>query len=355
MSDNLNGISVDAVGALVTAVRENPEKASTVWRAETVWQGGTRCAVSVRGHSYTLDEPPSLGGTNAGPNMVEEVALATGSCLAIGYALGATGRGIALEGGLQADVTGSLDLGKFLGVSDERPAGFGDVGVEVRLGVPAGTTDEQIGELHEHVVRTSPLGSILRRRVPVSVALASREAPPAPNAGSLVTNGVPLDAVGGLVAAARDDPEKRATTWRTSTAWSGAGLECRNKVRGHARVLDEPASLAGGDAGVNPVEAVVGAFSACLVVGVTLQAAVRGITLRGLRVTAEGSLDLRPFLGLADGNAGFSKVDAAVHVDAPGATDEQLRDLIDYVTATSPVGSILADEVPLRVSVGRQA
>jgi hypothetical protein len=61
-----------------------------------------------------------------------------------------------------------------------------------------------------------------------------------------------------------------------------------------------------------------------------------------------GQLDLRPFLGLAHGHAGYSKIDVDVRIDAD-ADASTLEEVHRQVVATSPVGHSLSNPVEVEV------
>src|SRR5690606_15890918 len=135
-------------------------------------------------------------------------------------------------------------------------------------------------------------------------------------------NGVPVAHCLGLVEAVRNDPAKGQTVWKATTTWRG-GFVCESKIRQHTVVMNEPEALGGTDTAPNMVEQVLAAYSSCLTVGYTLNAAVRGITIRDLRVDVEGDLDLAGFFGLSDAvPAGFSGIRAVVHLDADASEAE---------------------------------
>lgn len=166
--DRLNGVPVAQCLDLVEAVRNDPAAGQTRWRATTTWTGGFACESRIRTHDLPLDEPTLLGGTDGAPNPVEAVLAAYGSCLAVGYTLNAAVRGIAVRS-LTIDVEGQLDLAGFFGLSSEVPAGFSGIRAEVRLDADA--TPDQLDALHQHVLATSPVGSILQRPLDVRTEL----------------------------------------------------------------------------------------------------------------------------------------------------------------------------------------
>jgi uncharacterized OsmC-like protein len=165
----LNDLDFDAVVALVEGIKDDPEKAATVWRADVRWRGGFRSDATIRDFApVPSDEPPGLGGTDAAPNPVEQVAAALGNCLAVGYVAQLTARGVTIRD-IEIAVSGQLDLRPFLGLAPGH-AGYSQLDVDVRVDSDADA--ETLREVHEHVVATSPVGHTLANPVGVSVRLA---------------------------------------------------------------------------------------------------------------------------------------------------------------------------------------
>jgi uncharacterized OsmC-like protein len=134
------------------------------------WKGGFRSEATVRDFGpIPSDEPDALGGTDTGPNPVEQVLAALGNCLAVGYAANATAAGIEIRD-MSIELEGDIDLHTFLGLAPEGNAGYDNIAVKVNIDSDA--TAEQLAELHAKVVGTSPVGHTLSRAVPVKIDLA---------------------------------------------------------------------------------------------------------------------------------------------------------------------------------------
>lgn len=163
-------------------------------------------------------------------------------------------------------------------------------------------------------------------------------------------NNVDLAAVGALVSAIQADAAKADTTWAAHVTWTG-GFQSQARVRGFDPVAsDEPSGLGGADTAPNPVEQLLSALGNCLAVGYAANAAAAGIQLDELTVDLKGDIDLRVFLGLADGHAGFESITAKVGIVSPAARAD-LEALHAKVTASSPVGHSLAAAVPVHVEL----
>lgn len=165
----VNGVPVAAVSGLVDAVKEDASQGQTKWNAVTTWKGGFNCESKIRDHTIYMNEPDALGGTDTAPNMVETVLAAYGSCLTVGYTMNAALRGIAIKD-LKVELEGDLDLAGFFGLSEEVPAGFSDVRAVVHLETDA--CPEEVQALHDHVLKTSPVGCMLTKPLKVSTELA---------------------------------------------------------------------------------------------------------------------------------------------------------------------------------------
>lgn len=165
----LNDVDLDAVAALARSVREDETTASTTWRADVTWRGAFRSTARIRGFAeLSSDEPTTLGGTDSAPNPVEQLLAALGHCLAVGYAANASARGIEITD-LRVGVSGDLDLRSFLGLRSGH-AGFGNITATVHL--DADVPFEQLAELHEAVVASSPVGHTLQSAIPTTISLA---------------------------------------------------------------------------------------------------------------------------------------------------------------------------------------
>jgi uncharacterized OsmC-like protein len=163
-------------------------------------------------------------------------------------------------------------------------------------------------------------------------------------------NDLDFSTVASLVDAINEDPQNAATVWQADVRWRG-GFRSEASIRGFEPVpSDEPEGLAGSNTAPNPVEQVAAALGNCLAVGYVAQLTARGIAVNALEIGVSGELDLRPFLGLAPGHAGYSRLDVSVRIDAD--TDAETLQLVhEQVVATSPVGHTLANPVPVDVQL----
>ncbi len=173
-------------------------------------------------------------------------------------------------------------------------------------------------------------------------------------ADTALINGVDIEVFKGTVGAVKDDPKKGASDWTVKTKWKG-GLKSEATVRQFTLSFDEPEPIAGTDAAVSPHETVLACYGACLTVGLSLNAALRGIEVKNIEVELQGFIDLPGFLGLAGIKGlkdmpGFHTVKATVHVDSDASRDE-FQKVFDRVVKYSPVGLTLSQPVDIQTAL----
>ncbi|KAA0217720.1 MAG: OsmC family peroxiredoxin [Lautropia sp.] len=152
--------------AAIEAIQANPQSAKAVFRANTQWEESVRCSGTVRDFPpITVDEPPELGGANAGPNPVELVLVALGTCQEIMYSAYAAVLGIPLES-VRVDMRGFLDLRGLFNLDEKIPAGYEKIEFETIIDSPA--DPKKIMELAQVVQAHCPVLDTLLR--PIEVA-----------------------------------------------------------------------------------------------------------------------------------------------------------------------------------------
>lgn len=161
----------ELIVATQTKFKANPQAAQVTFRSESSLQDGLRSQVTLRGHSLTVDEPEELGGTDSGPNPVELILAALGSCQEITYRAYATALGIPLEK-VSVTLDGDIDLRGFFGVDDSVRPGYGAIKGTVALISTA--SEAELHKLRDAVNAHCPVLDMLTRPVPVSLELELR-------------------------------------------------------------------------------------------------------------------------------------------------------------------------------------
>jgi putative redox protein len=163
----------DIIVATQADLRANADHALTTFAADSRQVEGLRSETRIRQFSVTVDEPPSLGGTDAGPNPVELVLAALATCQEITYRAYATALGIPLDS-VSVKLEGALDLRGFFAVKDGVRAGFNNVRGTVNLKSSAPAAE--LAKLKEVVDAHCPVLDILRAPVPVDLELKTERA-----------------------------------------------------------------------------------------------------------------------------------------------------------------------------------
>lgn len=179
-----------------------------------------------------------------------------------------------------------------------------------------------------------------------------------------VRNGIDVDQLVGTIEAIGKDPAVAAFTFRAQSSWEDgtrstgriggfthAGAEDDTRTEPFELTGDEPPVLLGNNTGPNAVELVLQALAFCYSVGYVANAAAQGIELTRMEYEVEGDFDARAFLGLEGDRPGFTEIRVTGHVSSPNASDEQLRELCEYVQRTSPVRDVLAEPVPVHTTL----
>jgi uncharacterized OsmC-like protein len=152
------------------ALRIDPKAAAAIFSADSRQVEGLRSEARIRQFTVTIDEPPSLGGTDAGPNPVELVLAALAACQEITYRAYATALGVPLDS-VSVSLAGGLDLRGFFAVSDDVRPGF--TGVRGTVTLTSSAPAAELEKLKTIVDAHCPVLDILRSPVPVDLALNS--------------------------------------------------------------------------------------------------------------------------------------------------------------------------------------
>jgi hypothetical protein len=113
----------DIIVATQADLRANAQNGQAAFSVDSRQVEELRSETKIRQFSLTVDEPPTLGGSDAGPNPVELVLAALATCQEITYRAYATALGIPLES-VSVKLDGALDLRGFFAVSDDVRPGF---------------------------------------------------------------------------------------------------------------------------------------------------------------------------------------------------------------------------------------
>lgn len=160
LAERLNHI----IGKLKNAP-ETPAVAE--FEAKTELVGGFLTRAQIRQFNLYVDEPPKLLGTDKGPNPVELVLAALGTCQEIVYAAYAAVLGIPIDS-IRISVKGRLDLRGLFNVAPV-PSGFMDIYYEVNIKSPADRN--RIRDLADMVNAHCPVLDTLQRPINVNFSV----------------------------------------------------------------------------------------------------------------------------------------------------------------------------------------
>ena len=150
------------------ALRIDPKAAAAIFSADSRQIEGVRSEARIRQFTVTIDEPPTLGGTDAGPNPVELVLAALAACQEITYRVYATALGVPLDS-VSVSLQGNLDLRGFFAVSDDVRPGF--TGVRGTVTLKSSAPAAELEKLKAIVDAHCPVLDIFKNPVPVELAL----------------------------------------------------------------------------------------------------------------------------------------------------------------------------------------
>lgn len=146
---------------------------STTFRITSTSTSPARVEVFARQHSFTVDEPASLGGTDVGANPVEYLLGALTGCFNVVIHLVAKEHDVEIEA-LTLEAEGDIDPSFFLGTSSEGRAGF--TGIRIRVGLTADADAETIDRIIAESKRRCPVSDNLANLTPVEFELAAEDA-----------------------------------------------------------------------------------------------------------------------------------------------------------------------------------
>ena len=149
--------------------KADPDEAKAVFRSESALQQGMQSRVTLGDHEIIVDEPESLGGANTGPNPVELILAALGSCQEITYRAYATALDIPLES-VSVTLEGDIDLRGFFGVDDSVRPGY--QGIKGTVLINSSADEATLQMLRTAVNAHCPVLDILTKPVPVELDLS---------------------------------------------------------------------------------------------------------------------------------------------------------------------------------------
>ncbi len=129
-------------------------------------------------------------------------------------------------------------------------------------------------------------------------------------------------------------------------------VRCSGKVRNMPEVIiDEPPVLAGGDAGLSPVDHILIALGTCQEIMYSAYASVMDIPLDSVKCNLKANLDVKGLFGLDESvPAGFTDISFETFIESPADTDSLMK-LAHAAESHCPVLDMLTRQVPVSGNV----
>src|ERR1700678_2528870 len=178
-----------------------------------------------------------------------------------------------------------------------------------------------------------------------------------------IDNGVNVQALLDAREALAGAPEAAQFTWRASSKWEN-GVHSTTKIKNFFGLgeeqshktetvfdADHPEVFAAQDNGITPIEFLLVGLASCLTAGVAGVAQNRGIQLRSVESTVEGSHDIRGILGAdSDVRMGFNDIKVTFTIDAD-ASRQEIEALVAQSQKRSAVFDALTNPTDVTVAV----
>jgi uncharacterized OsmC-like protein len=182
--EQLNGLDLEAMGATLQALKDEPALARFEFRAGNRWVSGGENRSRIQGFygagaedtsrtepfEFTNGEPPVLLGNNEGANPVEFLLHALAGCVTTTTVLHAAARGIRIER-LATELVGQIDLQGLLGLDESVSPGYESI--TIRMTIEADCSDEELDDLLGFAEKHSPVCNTVCRPVPVRIERVS--------------------------------------------------------------------------------------------------------------------------------------------------------------------------------------
>lgn len=179
----------------------------------------------------------------------------------------------------------------------------------------------------------------------------------------IADNGVNVAHLLGARQMLTDAPEAAKFQWRARCDWvcgthsrttfdtyTGLGAEHMHR-QAFAIDADHPEIFASEDNGPTPTEIVLGALASCLTAGVATVATNRGVQLRRVTATVQGTMDLQGILGIdGDVRNGFDAITVTYDIDAD-ASKKDIEAIVAQSQKRSAVFDIVTNPSTVKVQV----
>jgi uncharacterized OsmC-like protein len=148
------------------------------------------------------------------------------------------------------------------------------------------------------------------------------------------------------------NPEKGRINDTAAVAVVEEGLRCRaSGPRGAVLISDMPKSVGGGGAAPTPGWLLRAALANCDATVIAMRAAQLGVALTMLEVSVDSESDDRGLFGVGAVAAGPLSMRVRVRIAADDVAPGQLREIVEWAEAHSPVGDAIRRAVPFSTEI----
>tara|TARA_R110002111_G_scaffold217922_2_gene280224 strand:- start:3118 stop:3657 length:540 start_codon:yes stop_codon:yes gene_type:complete len=150
-----------------------------------------------------------------------------------------------------------------------------------------------------------------------------------------------------------------AMTWKEGVQMearaTGIQIGSEKIARDFSWPVSEPAQLLGGNTGPTPQEYLMSGVGACIMVGFVVNASVKGVKLRALKINMTGSLDLAGFMNVGeDAQIKMRGIDYEIEVDCD-ADEATLDEIAKAAFEFSPNAMTVQNGIPVQGRVKQSA
>lgn len=176
-------------------------------------------------------------------------------------------------------------------------------------------------------------------------------------------HGVQVNALRSVEEALRSDPSQGLVTFQVNDIWSGPARhrtttgDISGPMVNHHRAIphivdgDEPEPLLGSDKSISPVELLLTAVTHCVGTTFSYHAALHGVEVKSMKISAQGMIDLQGFLGTnPDVPARLSEIKLLFQIKSD-AKSSKLKELIEIAVLRSPVSNTVKNGTQVLASL----
>ncbi|MDQ3985930.1 MAG: OsmC family protein [Actinomycetota bacterium] len=153
-----------------------------------------------------------------------------------------------------------------------------------------------------------------------------------------------------------DNPAEARYTDSAVTARLSDGLRCEVTTPSGDLLTDMPEGVGGAAEAPTPGWMMRAALATCDATLIAMRAAQEGVEVEALEVTVDSESDDRGLLGLDDEiPAGPLSTRVRVKMTATGASEDKLREIVEWADKHSPVGDAVRRAVPTTIELDTAA